>query len=65
MTVAEIIDDVRKNYSAGITEWRAFKARRYARQVLEGDATKQYSLLWSYSAELRRACAANTVFEDT
>ncbi|KAK7361174.1 hypothetical protein VNO77_03220 [Canavalia gladiata] len=60
LTLTEIIEDVRKNYSAGITGWRAFKARQFAREMVEGDATKQYTLLWSYSAKLQRVSNGNT-----
>jgi hypothetical protein len=51
----EVVDEVRTRFSTEIPEHRAFKAR----QVVEGDSSNQYnhSLLWSYSAELRRASA--------
>ncbi|KAJ1416235.1 hypothetical protein SESBI_17409 [Sesbania bispinosa] len=35
-------------------------ARQIAKKVAEGDASQQYALLWSYAAELKRACARNT-----
>lgn len=38
----------------------AFKSMRVARQVVEGDSAKQYSILWSYDAELMRASKGNT-----
>ncbi|RDY00400.1 hypothetical protein CR513_16421, partial [Mucuna pruriens] len=55
LTLNEIIDDMRITFSTDITLSRAFKAKQLVREVVEGDASKQYSLLWSYSAELRRA----------
>ncbi|KAJ1376004.1 Papain-like cysteine peptidase superfamily [Sesbania bispinosa] len=46
----EIIEDVRKNYSVGVGEWKAWKARQYARNVVDGDASQQYTFLWDYNA---------------
>lgn len=60
VSLAEIIQDVRRNYATGITVWSAWKAKQIARGIVEGDALKQYTLLWSYCAELKRACAGNT-----
>lgn len=60
VTLNEIIDDIRKNYSTGISRSRAIRARKIALEVVEGDATKQYTQLWSYSAELRRVNKGNT-----
>ena len=56
----DIVDDIRRTYATGITMSRAFKARKLAKEVVEGDATKQYTLLWSYAAELRKSSAGNT-----
>jgi hypothetical protein len=50
----------RSQYSIVITGHRAWKAREIARKVVEGDAVKQYSLLWSYSEELRKRGPGNT-----
>ncbi|KAJ1426386.1 hypothetical protein SESBI_10411 [Sesbania bispinosa] len=60
VTLKEVVEDIRTTYSTGITISRAFKARQIVRGVVEGDSSKQYTLLWSYSAELRRACVGNT-----
>ncbi|XP_058764112.1 uncharacterized protein LOC131637534 [Vicia villosa] len=60
MKLNEIVSDVRLRFATEITGCRAFKARQIARRVVEGDSAKQYSMLWSYGAELRRACIGNT-----
>ncbi|XP_058739575.1 uncharacterized protein LOC131611665 [Vicia villosa] len=60
MKLNEVVADVRLRYSTEITGCRAFKARQLARKVVEGDSAKQYSMLWSYGAELRRASVGNT-----
>ncbi|KAI5396920.1 hypothetical protein KIW84_062946 [Lathyrus oleraceus] len=39
---------------------KAFKARQIGREIVEGDSSKQYSLLWSYEVELRRPSQGNT-----
>ncbi|KAJ1382490.1 hypothetical protein SESBI_44215 [Sesbania bispinosa] len=48
--LTEITEDVRKNYNAEISEWKAWKARLYARNIVDGDANHKYTLLWDYSA---------------
>jgi hypothetical protein len=60
MKLNEIVAEVRTRFSIDIPTGRAFKARQIARRIMEGDASKQYSLLWSYSAELRRVSPGNT-----
>ena len=35
------------------------KAKQIAKAVVEGDASRQYSMLWRYAAELKRVCAGN------
>ncbi|XP_058725696.1 uncharacterized protein LOC131596990 [Vicia villosa] len=52
---------MRHNYRVGITVGRAWKEKMIARQMIEGDADKQYSNLWRYAAELHRVSAGNTV----
>ncbi|XP_058769901.1 uncharacterized protein LOC131643640 [Vicia villosa] len=54
LRISDIIQDMRQNYGVGITVGRAWKAKMIARQMIEGDADKQYSNLWRYAAELRR-----------
>ncbi|MCI67500.1 hypothetical protein A2U01_0088759, partial [Trifolium medium] len=60
MKLTEIVAYIRIKYAVEIPACRAFKARQIARQLVEGDSSKQYSLLWSYSAELKRASSGNT-----
>ena len=43
----------------GITKGRAWKAKQIAKAVVEGDASRQYSMLWRYAAELKRVCPGN------
>ncbi|XP_058726822.1 uncharacterized protein LOC131598214 [Vicia villosa] len=60
MKLNEVIEYVRVRFATEIPGCRAFKARQIAKRVVEGDSTKQFSLLWSYGAELRRASPGNT-----
>ncbi|XP_058746137.1 uncharacterized protein LOC131619011 [Vicia villosa] len=60
MKLNEVVADIRSRYSTEIPGCRAFKARQIARQIVEGDSSKQFSMLWSYGAELKRASASNT-----
>lgn len=59
MKLDQVIDEVSTRYSTEILACRAFRARQIARQLVEGDSSRQYSLLWSYSAELHRASSGN------
>lgn len=52
--IRDIVSEIRISFSIGISMSRAWKAKKLAKSVVEGDATKQYNLLWRYSAELRR-----------
>jgi len=57
MTVNQIIDEVRKNYSVGVTPWRAARAKEIAMDCMVGDGQRQYALLYDYVAELLRVKA--------
>ncbi|XP_058767567.1 uncharacterized protein LOC131641278 [Vicia villosa] len=60
MKLNDVIEDVRVRYATEIPGCKAFKARQISKRVMEGDSSKQHSLLWSYGAELRRASPGNT-----
>ncbi|XP_057433911.1 uncharacterized protein LOC130726623 [Lotus japonicus] len=60
MRLNDVVDEMRLGFSTGITRYRAWKGRQLALQIVEGDASKQYTLLYKFSAELRRVCAGNT-----
>ena len=60
ISVHEIVDYMKNTYAVGIKACAAAKARSLAREVVEGDSSKQFSLLWSYCAELRKASQGNT-----
>ncbi|CAI8600765.1 unnamed protein product [Vicia faba] len=55
MKLNGVVSDGRLRFATEITGYRAFKSRKIARQIVEGDSSKQYSLLWSYGIELRMA----------
>ncbi|KAI5396006.1 hypothetical protein KIW84_062270 [Lathyrus oleraceus] len=61
MKLNEVVADLRLRFAIEIIESRAFKARQLARKVVEGDSAKQYSIIWSYDAELRRESKGNTL----
>jgi len=61
MTVKEVFDEMSLTYGVGITMDRAWRARKIAKKIIEGDADKQYSKIWRYAAELKRACKGNSV----
>ncbi|RHN45490.1 putative MULE transposase domain-containing protein [Medicago truncatula] len=51
--------DMRREHAVGITKGMACKTKQIAKTVVEGDASRQYSMLWRYAAELKRVCAGN------
>ncbi|CAI8594319.1 unnamed protein product [Vicia faba] len=55
MKLNDVITDVRIRYAVEIPDCGAFKASQLTRKIVEGDSSKQYSLLWPYGAELRRS----------
>ncbi|KAI5402328.1 hypothetical protein KIW84_050078 [Lathyrus oleraceus] len=58
--IRDIVFEIKSNFSAGITMSRTWKAKQIAKALIEGDAVKQYNLLWRYSTELRRVNSGNT-----
>ena len=54
MTVSQIIDEIKKTYSVGITPWRIGKAKQIVMDCLVGDGQRQYSRLHDYVAKLVR-----------
>ncbi|WVZ03193.1 hypothetical protein V8G54_023999 [Vigna mungo] len=56
MTVNQIIDDIKKSFSVGITAWKAGKAKQISLDSLVGDGDRQYSCLYDYVGELLRGC---------
>ena len=63
MTVNQIIHEVRKNYSVGVTPWRATRAKEIAMDCMVGDGQRQYALLYGYVAELLRVKAGTFNFK--
>ncbi len=59
VSCSSIVTDMRTNHAVGITMNRAWRAKKIAKEKLEGDAAKQYNLLWRYSAELKRVNNGN------
>ncbi|XP_014506455.1 uncharacterized protein LOC106766223 [Vigna radiata var. radiata] len=57
MTVIQIIDEIKKSYSVGITHWKAGRAKKIAMDCLVGDEERQYARLYDYVAELLRVKA--------
>ena len=60
VTIKDIMKDMRKNYSVDITKGMAWKATQIAKRIVDGDANRQYSMVWRYAAELTRVCPGNT-----
>lgn len=60
MKINDVVEEIRIGFSTGITRYKAWKARKMALEMVEGDASRQYSLLYRFSAELRRVSPGNT-----
>lgn len=46
--VNDIMHEIKTTYSTRITWWAAWKARKIAKQAMEGDVVNQFKLLWQY-----------------
>ncbi|XP_014499554.1 uncharacterized protein LOC106760657 [Vigna radiata var. radiata] len=57
MTVNQIIDEMKKSFSVGISPWKAARAKEIAMDSLVGDGERQYGRLYDYVAELLRVKA--------
>lgn len=49
----EVVGEVRTQFSTKITGSIAFKEKQIAKEIVEGNSSRPYSLLWSHSAELK------------
>ncbi|WVZ23933.1 hypothetical protein V8G54_002477 [Vigna mungo] len=54
LSVNQIIDDIKKSFSVGITAWKAGTAKQIALDSLVGDGDRQYARLYDYVGELLR-----------
>jgi hypothetical protein len=61
MTVEEVFNEMSVNHGVGITMDRAWRGRKIAKKIIEGDADKEYAMIWRYAAELKRVCRDNNV----
>jgi hypothetical protein len=61
VTISDIVEDMRTNHGVGITMGRAWKAKKIAQSIVDGDADRQYAMIWRYAAELKRVNAGNNV----
>jgi hypothetical protein len=59
--ICDIIQDIRRNYSVDISKGKAWRAKKIASKIIEGDGDKQYAMIRKYAAELRRVSKANTI----
>jgi dimeric dUTPase (all-alpha-NTP-PPase superfamily) len=59
MKVTDIMTDLRTQKSVGVSFYVAWMAKKRAMEIIEGDARKQYTLLWRYAAELQRVSKGN------
>ena len=59
MKVTDIMSDLRTSQSVGVSFYIAWMAKKKAMEIIEGDARKQYTLLWRYAAELQRVSKGN------
>ena len=59
MKVSDIMTDLRTHQSVGVSFYIAWMAKKKAKELIEWDARKQYTLLWRYSTELQRVSPGN------
>jgi len=61
LRVTNIMKDLRRDQAVGVTFAKAWKGKKDAQKIIDGDAAKQYTLLWRYAAEILRVNNKNTV----
>ncbi|XP_058756990.1 uncharacterized protein LOC131630222 [Vicia villosa] len=59
--VSDLMAELRSKYLVGISKGRAWRAKHMAEKIIEGDCSKQYSMLYNYAAELKKQNDGNTV----
>ncbi|XP_047178286.1 uncharacterized protein LOC124845263 [Vigna umbellata] len=57
MIMIQIIDEIKKSYSVGITHWKAERAKQIKMDSLVGDGKRKYGRLYDYMTELLRVKA--------
>jgi len=60
MKLSDIMTDLRTYQSVGVLIYVVWMAKKKAKELIDGYARKQYTLLWRYAAELQRASLGNT-----
>jgi len=59
MKLIDIMTNLRTHQSVGMSFYITLMAKKKAKELIEGDAKKQYTLLWRYAAELQRVSKGN------
>ena len=59
--LADVVASIRDHYMVDVSKWKAYKARRRAKAMIEGDYKEQYIKLRDYANEVRR-CNPETTF---
>ncbi|KAL3509628.1 hypothetical protein ACH5RR_029029 [Cinchona calisaya] len=65
MKVSELQDKVHIDLNVNITRNQAYKTKKKAKQLIDGEYTKQNSRLWDYCAEVIRENPGSNVFMTT
>ncbi|KAK1591219.1 hypothetical protein Q3G72_004098 [Acer saccharum] len=58
---AGLSQQLRTNTNVDASIWQYYRARKAARQMIQGSVKEQYSKLWEYGAEIRRMKPGSTV----
>ncbi|KAK1581406.1 hypothetical protein Q3G72_005768 [Acer saccharum] len=58
---AGLSQQLRTDTSVDASVWQYYRARKAARQMIQGSVKEQYSKLWEYGAEIRRMNPGSTV----
>ena len=59
------MNKVQQDFILNCSKMKAYRARKYAQDYLEGTYKQQYALLWDYGAEIKRSNPGSTVMFDT
>lgn len=62
MKVSNLQDKVKTDMNVNISRWQAYRTKKKAESLIDGDNEAQYNKLWNYCREVERANPSSNVF---
>ena len=65
MKVSILVDKVKTGMNVNISRWQAYKTKKKAESLVNGEHKVQYNKLWNYCREVKRANPDSNIFMTT